>query len=282
MTALKPRMSYDEDGTALVKYNAYDDLLAAIPRLDIVKLNSESNTESITLNSPGVLSSEYYIGFIFPETRYVDGIFISVIDALPSINFTLEYSQNTTNFFDGDWYTATTITPSVNTKPNYANSDPVISVIEAKAIRLVNRSGSSNLAKIKNIHIYGSKIETSQRLEFWHPTLDEPLDRNYLNGTAIVGSSFLKSFRIKNMSPSLKASNIQLQIEALTDTFPANKLEYTLSYQTTSSPGYYISIPEIAANDVSDIVYLNRTTPENAILGYWSVRVFAECIDGWL
>lgn len=281
-----PRMSYDKDGSVLVKYNNIDDEVITIPALSVTKLNSEDNTESFIINTQPS-ASEFYLGILFPEERSVDGIFISAVTPAAGaadqfMDIHVEYSTNTTNFIDGTWTTAFEGLPfALKTKTNYRSSIINLTIASAIAIRVVDRANSGNTGRIKNLHLYGSILDDSPRLAFWHPTDDLPLPGAWLDfGNVKQTTSVTKTFRIKNLSTSETATNIRLSTEALTDTLPTNVGQHTLSYNGGNFDSA-VFIPSLAPEQISQAVNYKRATLSNAVISTWSVRVLADIIGGW-
>lgn len=284
-----PRMSYDKDGSVVVLYNNVDDEVVTTTELQQAKLNSEDNAQSLTINTQPT-ASEFYLGILFPEERTIDGIFISAVPPVVGaadqfMEIDVEYSTDTTNFLDGTWTVAYESLPfAIKTKTNYRSAIVPLSIESAIAIRIVDRANSGNTGKIKTLHLYGSIINDSDRIAFWHPTLDEPLPGAWLDfGNVKQGTILQKQFRIKNLSLSEQANNIRINVEALTDTLPTNVIQHTLAY-----PGYdagsfdtFTVIDELEPDTISNIVTLKRSTFTNAIVSTWSVRLFAEVIGGW-
>ena len=284
-----PRMSYDKDGSVLARYNNVDDEIVIISSLVKSKLNSEDNIGALTIN-PQPTASEFYLGVIFPEERSIDGIFVSAIAPINGapdqfMDIDVEYSTDTTNFIDGTWTVAYADLPfALKPKTDYRSSINNLSIASAVGIRIIDRANSGNTGQIKNLHLYGSIINDSNRLAFWHPEDDVPLSGAWLDfGNHKQATYTSKLFRLKNLSPSDTANTIRLSTQALTDTLPTNVSQYTLSYPDYDAGAFndYIEISTLEPQEISDVIEYKRATLSNAIISTWSVRLFADVIDGW-
>lgn len=289
-----PRMSYDKDGSAVVKYNTITDEVTTVPTLNVTKLNSEDNLAALTINTEPT-SEEFYLGIMFPEERSIDGIFVCGV--LPVVgapdqfmDIDVEYSTNTTTFLDGTWTSVVTELPfATKTKTAYRSTIAPLSIPSAIAIRIIDRANSGNTGQIKNLHLYGSIINDSDRLAFWHPVDDIPLPGAFLDyGNAKQSTYVTKEFRLKNLSTVATATDIRISTQALTDTVPTNVSQHKLSYTditndpTTQPYADFIIIDSLDPGEITEKIQYKRETLSNAIVSTWSVRLFADVIGGWI
>lgn len=281
-----PRMSYDKDGSVIVKYNNIDDQVVTISALESAKLNSEDNVQAFTINSQPT-ASEFYLGVLFPESRSINGIFVCAVESLPGeddqfMSGYVEYSSDTTNMIDGTWTQAVPIVFATKTKTAYRSGIYTLGITSATGIRLRDTANSGNTGRIKNLHIYGSIVNPSTRIAFWHPTSNEPLPGEWLDfGSTLRGNVKTRDIRLKNLSTIETATDIRLSAEALTDAAPSNVPQYKFSYDNGVTYDTSIIIPSLAPEQISDIIKVKKTTDLNAALSVWSVRLYAEVIGTW-
>jgi hypothetical protein len=130
--------------------------------------------------------------------------------------------------------------------------------------------------------IYGEPApgQNPNRLELWHPTLDEKLPPAFFDwGDVPRSSSADRSFRVKNLSAVQTARSTRVAMEILTDSpAPSVVAQHTLSFGGGSFVPQ-VNIGDLAPGAISPAVTLRRVTPSNAVLSLWSFRVFAESTD---
>lgn len=289
-----PRMSYDKDGSVVVKYNSVDDEVVTVPTLNVTKLNSEDNLAALTINTQPA-AEEFYLGIMFPENRSINGIFVCgvlpVVGAADQfMDIDVEYSTDTTTFLDGTWTSAATgITFATKTKTAYRSGIISLSIPSAIAIRIIDRANSGNTGQIKNLHLYGSILNDSDRLAFWHPVDDVPLPGSWFDYGNVKQSTYaIKEFRLKNLSTVATATDIRISTQALTDTVPTNVSQHKIEYTdpdndpTTQPYADFVIIDSLAPGELTEKIKYKRQTLSNAIVSTWSVRLFADVIGGWI
>jgi hypothetical protein len=151
-----------------------------------------------------------------------------------------------------------------------------------KAIRYTQRFGGSSGAsgRTKIVHLYGELAPgvTLQRLEIWHPTLDQRLGRADFDwGDVPRNSTATRQFRIKNMHGSLTANSVRAAMSIATDTTPSVVGQMAISKDGTTWGAQQTLSSPLGPGAISPILYHRRTTPSNAILSLWDYRVFADC-----
>lgn len=276
------RMAIDRDGTQIVHVQENNTMY------------SGSTTELRNLNDEGDggTLSDYngYTVLIFPELRDIDGLFIMWAQNQfgPSLGGGVSVSVNTTNGFDGTWTSlgVTPINASNNpTKPAYRTQISSTTVLAVRAVRIKWNSssyGGSYYSSLYSFHVYGEPApgQNPNRLELWHPTLDQKLPPAYLDwGDVPRSSSADKTFRVKNLSSQQTANSVRIAMEILTDSSsPSVVAQHTISY----GGGAFlpqVNIGSLAPGAISGVTTLRRVTPSNAVLSLWSFRVFAESTD---
>lgn len=128
------------------------------------------------------------------------------------------------------------------------------------------------------VHLFGKPTagELPDRLEVWHPTLNQrigPADLDW--GNAARSSSADKTFRVKNLSATYTANTITVGMEATTDPSPTMTGQHTISNDGTN---FFSSrtITSLAPGAISAVHTLRRVTPSNAQLSTWALRMYAR------
>jgi hypothetical protein len=217
--------------------------------------------------------------FIFPELRDIDGLYFQWAIAQFAASFNgVQVSTNTTNGIDGTWSSLGT-TGLVNggqTKPDFRTKIASATVLAVRAIRLSLGTWQSNTTTwLYSAHIYGEPApgQNTNRLELWHPTMDEKLPPAYLDSSAD------RAFRVKNLSSAQTAKSVRVAMEILTDSAaPSVVAQHTLSFGGGSFVAQ-VNVGDLAPGAISPPVTLRRVTPSDAVLSLWNFRVFAESTD---
>jgi hypothetical protein len=260
-------MAYDRDGTQGYTIDAAN-VIAQMTSTQIANLNDESGATGAPF-AP-------YVVLYFPERRdlvawWIDTSAVFLVAAL-------EVSTNTTNGLDGTW---TQVGPNVpvpshpSVAPYYRDGIISATSLGIKALR-IKLAGA--LGGFSTLHLYGnpSAGQNPNRLAIWHPTTDTHVTGPYFDwGDVPRSSSQDRTFRVKNLSPTLNAVGIGLGLEALTDTAPSVPGQHTLSTDGTTFTAT-ISISDLAPGGISPVLTMRRVTPTNATLGTWAGRLFAQ------
>jgi hypothetical protein len=271
------RMAYDRDGTQVYKIDGVNNI-SALTTATLAAMNDESAGQAFTW------TGQNYMVFIFPELRDLDAFFIQSASVAPYTSVTsipLSVSTDTTNGIDGTWASIGTasVSPTSLVKPAYRTGIVSSSSLAIRALKLnVNASGTNVMWAAQAIHLFGEPApgENPNRLELWHPTLDERVPPAYFDwGNVPRSSSADRPFRVKNNSSSQTAQSIRVAMEALTDTTPSVPAQHTLSYNGGSFLPQ-VNIGDLAPGAISGPVTMRRITPSDATLSLWSFRVFAE------
>ncbi len=278
------RMAWDVDGTQLFGRDN-----GGSPYSISAGDKTDLNSETPDAGYPGNLFVKRTLILIFPEARDLDGYYLQghSSGAGGPTSGPLEVSTNSTNGIDGTWtqlkgvssdggaFSYTGIEKTFARTAIEANT-----VLGIKALRFSAYGGNSrNVFGL--IHLYGEPAPgvNLQRLEIWHPTLDQRLGEADLDwGDVPRNSSATRTFRIKNMHPTLTANSVRAAMSILTDTAPSVVGQAALSkdggltwaaQQTLSSP--------LGPGAISSVLQIRRTTPANATLSVWWHRLFADC-----
>lgn len=149
----------------------------------------------------------------------------------------------------------------------------------------VQEWGPFTVAQIAT-HIYGEVDSVDEdRLAMWRPDLDVEAPTDWFNwGDTPLSSSADKSFRIKNMSGDLTATDISLHTSASfvngTAGFAAPSTMFVYSNDNRVTWHTDLTIAALSPGATSGTLWIRRTVPADAPLSNWSPRVIAE-VDTW-
>lgn len=266
------RIAYDEDGTRGV-YIDPSSVITDLTSADLVKLNNEDNSDGVAIGD----NSSHSIALLFPCLMDIDACF-AAIDFGTRVS-SIKTSVDTTNGVDGTW-----VTQSVGSALSGVGLKPVMrqEIVSGtwggiRGVRFYGVSSGTTRA-LSTVHLYGEPTagQTLDRLVLWHPTLNQRVGAAYFDwGDTPRGSSADKTFRVKNLSPTLTATAPRISLETLTDGSPS-----VPGYHTLSKGAGFASqqnLANIAPGGISaETCTLRRTTPTNAQLGLWDLRIQAE------
>jgi hypothetical protein len=264
-----PRMPYDRDGTIGFSFLTNLTSIVTLTNADLISMNDENIATSGSLSG----SSSRWVCLIFPELR--DIVALTITNASSGSNGinNVEVSSNSTNGIDGTWTSLTTnFSDAAATGPAYRTDFRSHVATGIKAIRALNSvSGAALNCRVGTFHIYGTKSAVSDRLEFWHPTLDQSLDW----GDVARSTTTTRTVRLKNLSGSLTAGTITVGMEALYDASPSMISQHTFDYNGGGF-GATATIPSLGPGQVSGIITIQQNISSTAALSVWEQRVYAN------
>lgn len=278
-----PRIAYDRDGTAIFVLDPT--LTTATAQANSV--NQALNDEDTSGTSYLRLNQSQYALFLFPQPMNLTHWAIwnqTTINHQSGINrfeIPAAVSTNSTNGIDGTWTAITTPEPLNTNKATMRTNITSISANGVVALRFQRDtySGTNSGFDFYAIHLYGKPAATSDRLEFWHPTLDQPLSDTpaYFDyGDVARGSGAItKDFRIKNLSTSLTANTITVGCEARTDASPTYVSQTEFRYNGGSFAAT-TSLNTLAPSTISQTFSVRLTTTGSSALSLWSQRYYAS------
>lgn len=271
-----PKMPYDRDGTVGLSYLTNLTGLATLTNADMIGMNDEN----ISTNGNLTGSSSRWVCLVFPELR--DIVALTIVNASNGSNGVnnVEVSSNTSNGIDGTWTSLTAnFSDAAATATAYRTDIRSHSSLGVKAIRALNStSGASTNCRVGTFHVYGTKSAVSDRLEFWHPTLDQSLNITpaYLDwGDVARGSSGSRTFRLKNLSATLTANTITVGMEALYDTSPTMVSQHTFDYNGGGF-GTTATIGSLTPGQISSTITIQQNVSATATLSVWEQRIYAS------
>lgn len=206
---------------------------------------------------------------IFPFKVDIAGICLQMYGGGSDI----ETSEDTTNGFDGSWLARGAVAKNDWYDDTYArNSVAAVSWTGITAFRWYITAAQQQFGAI---HLFGapSAGQSLDRLELWHPTLDQVLGPAALDwGNAPRGSSETRQFRVKNLGAKT-ANSVTVSAEALSDATPSFRDQFTFS--TGGAFAASQAVGDLAPGAVSGAISVKRTTPMDAALALWWARVAA-------
>lgn len=275
-----PRFEYDRDGTRI--YQIIGTTVTEVTGSPPTSMNDENSGSNWRPIAGG-----FSVLFVFPELRDITHMFMDTWSAGNTSK--VEWSNDSTTGLDGTWNTAAAAFPVSGTnltETRYRVDIQTMTGLTGIKMLRITAPGGSNA--FNTIHMYGkaSAGQNLNRLRFWHPTLDAPLDDYpaWLDwGNVAQNSSDTRQFRVKNDSPSLTAGGVKVFMQALSESNPTQVSQHTLSSDNVTfvpsvSPG--LALGNLNAQAISGILYLKRSTPTNAQLSLWRQRLVSTA-DTW-
>ena len=265
------RMSLDKDGTQM--FSIIGGVPAQLSAANVISVNDE------TAGGPQLWgqSGSGYFFILFPEKRDVTAYFMQ--STYNTDNMTAaQVSTDTTNGVNGTWTSIATRAFNPTMTPNYRTQ--LTSITGAGGIvgmRFLVSSGAPSGGFFVSAHVYGTITagQNPDRLALWHPTLDAQVGAAYFDwGDAQRGSTADRTFRVKNLSPTLSANAVTCSTDALTDTSPTVVSQHTLSADATTFAAT-ASAGTLAPGTISGVMTLRRTISNTATLSLWALRVNA-------
>lgn len=290
------RMAYDRDGTVGFWFRSSDNVVRQISDADMQEMNDEDSTSFAPMPSGEVTyySTDVYVGLLFPEHRNLVGHWLYLRNGAESFVNTLQVSPDTTNGFDGTWSNVDTRTGAAYTgqsvgvvgapSPAYRTGQRPLSSTSVKSVRWKMRAGGGGAygdePEVAQFHVYGTPTNNTTRLEFWHPTLDQPLSQTpgHLDfGDRPRGSSDFREFRVKNRSTSMAANAVTVGMEALTDsTAPTFVSQHTFRFPPSAAGAATVTIPSLGPGEVSALIRLQQDLSASAAMSAWAQRIYAS------
>lgn len=212
------RFMYDIDGTYVSRTPTNGGTFTA---LDATLLNDEDGDYTDFWGYRGY-NVWVDVAFAFPEPRDVYGYYIRW-GGTNNTNNRIFTSTDTIDGSDGTWTDVQQWTqPVAGTyganggaqalDPYYRTAIQTTNLIGVKGIRF--RFWETNdyyFGRLWNVHLYGqtSTAESTDRLEFWDPSLSQQASRNLFNfGDVAQGTINTRQFRLKNLSATKTATGV--------------------------------------------------------------------------
>ena len=261
------RMSYDTDGASLFYWSSAT-AIYNFTESQMRNANSENNDVAYSVNHS---SGQSMIGLVFPELRYIYGYFIN-IGFIPT---SAEYSINTTTGLDGTWFSVdqTSFTVSSKILSEYRIDINTLTMNSGNPVKAIRFVGQSTNPLIKAFHIYGKKANASDRIVFWHPTLNQEVSPSYFDfGDINRNTESIKQFRLKNASTNRSANNIILTIDTTNILTPDIADQFLLSSDNVQYTESLI-LDFLQYNGISNIFYIKKQPVLESAYGPYTLRI---------
>lgn len=249
------RFAYDTDGSvSLMSSNG-----SPYTAIDASVLNDEA-TDALTVFSYREQGNKT-IAFGFPEPRDLAGFFVwATVTGISTYRYST--STDTTDGSNGTWSTEASFSPQTAVYPQSRNAITTAAAAGITGIRFRFATGGDyQQLSLGAIHLYGLTAPnlSTDRLEFWDPTLDQQIDKAAFDfGDIAQGEVATKQFRIKNLSATKTADTVTISANnsAGGETLLASGL--TFSSDGTSFAAS-LNIASIAPGATTPVLYVRRT-----------------------
>lgn len=279
-----PRLAYHADGTRVWHYsNNTAGVLTEVTATVIGQLNAEDTSLSrITLASnttTGITTG--FLLFQFLEPMDIQGLLM--LGNTDNRAFAVAYSNDTTNGIDGTWTSDGSVgLTNLPVRPTYRNSPTGKSGTGWKFMRLTmsdttNGTAHTYSTNVGKIYLFGKATGGTNRLEIWDATLDQRAAPDLLEwGDRPRNTVQIKSFRIKNMSATMKAVAVRAAMQILTDSAVVGVVgQHALSQDGGTSWAIQQTIGDLAPGAISGEIKIRQTLDPGAELWLWAFVVYA-------
>lgn len=278
------RLAYDTDGTQVI--------VIAPGQTSSYEMSAEGkyqcNDESLGVyrgNAGGWGESVYpqgYVAMVFERLMDIRGGFHSASGYTCAGAQSWQWSADTNNGIDGTWAGFSGIPsygPAGNFNPapltpEYRTNIGVLNLNGVRGIKFWCATGYNYGWSIQAWHMYGtvSAGQNTDRLEIWHPTLDQRVGGAYFDwGNAARTTTEDKLFRVKNLSDTLTANTVSLFFTNQTESSPTFSGMHTLS--TGGSFSATASVGTLFPGQISSPLTLRRSVPSNGSINVWVTRL---------
>lgn len=258
------RIPYDVNGTQIYRINGH--VPALVSGSNPTKLNSEFGDNLGGPNNGPSGNLEDSAGdsinglmFLFPQTMDIAAIWVASSWGVAS--FDVYTSVDTTNGVDGTWVQRSNnhVPDGITVSPNYRNDIFAIPATGVIAVKITDVQGGSTGRFLCNVHLYGHPSASSDRLEFWHPTLNQPLYSTpaFLDWAEVARGTVTpptKDVRIKNLASLLTANSIVVSYETLTDNTDQFENAHALSTDAGATYAPTVNIGALSPGSISGLI----------------------------
>lgn len=293
------RIPYDNDGTVVAVGEITSGVVAYPSGSSVIYINGMNNIGgSYATNgvawTPGDTTSRSRVWLFFPEQREVTGFFLawSALQngaegntfgfnaAMMGAGFSIEGSNDTTNGIDGTWETAS-LPGGANSWTDVYSWRPGIKAVSftggKRTIRFTSATfiTSASTRRIAQLHLYGEKVagQTPDDIIFIDHDTTPGVEYSSVEdfGDRPLGTTVVRQFRVKNVSPSLTANAINLQCNDADFAISTDGVVWVVT----------INIASLAAGAESATMFIRNTTPApGAPLGPRFARIVA-IVGSW-
>ena len=273
------RLAYDRDGTlGYARWGTEDPAVLGTPltQAELAQMNDEAPA-----TGPSLASTRHAVYvLIFPSLRDISHIH-AAIEHNSYVNFF--WSPDTTNGVDGTWNPVAVTTLQASTRTQMRTQFTATpAILGAKGLRYIIQGGALQSARTYALHLYGKPTILGDRLEFWHPTLNQPLRDTPAAldwGNRPRGTIETKQVRVRNCSSTLTANGVVVGMEVLTDASPSLLSQHQFSYNGGAF-GATAALGSLAPETISEIVTIRQDLLATAATSLWDQRIVADA-SGW-
>lgn len=207
-----------------------------------------------------------FFGLVFERPMDIDFFSISGITASFSAGWSTDmwYSEDTHDGQNGTWVsTGTSYSPVRQHDPEPIRDRAPVTIRNAIGVRWFNPSpGAVEQHRVGVVHLWGRPSSTIQSLRLWHPTENRGLRADeFWPGNVHLKSGHLVYFRVKNVSASDVANDIDLSFQNPNDEHPGVFEGYTMRSLESDTYSQEMNIGTLNAGEISDVYVIRILTP---------------------
>jgi hypothetical protein len=278
------RAVLEKDGCTMVAWSSYTNPIT-FSETDLGNVNGHGTGKNCGWTGGSIIT----VSCAFPEARDFKGLYVSIAGSNAPGTLNVFTSTDTTNGMDGTWVSAGShANPGqVALQPYYRGAIQPFNVPGCKGVRVTATTGGYDFQggpTLYGFHVYADLLgaTVSNRVQLWHPTLDQPLAANDLNwGDTPRGSSADKTFRVKNCSATKTANSIVLKLwnpSSATWTTPPELLMVLSSDGTNFAATQ--SVGSLSPGSISSVFTVRRIVPDAYAVGPWQPSVWPD-VTSW-
>lgn len=263
------RMATDGDGTVGYEIDTMGAAMIDLSPSDMAILNDESEN----FIEPQARETGYFRGYLFPEPREFDGVFLATVSGYAT-NYTLcATSTNTTNGIDGTWVTQIADPTDWTTVGiNFRNEIESAAASSAVGLRVSCNQQAFGRRRQAAFHTYGtiSPGETPDRILFLDPlNADAEFTKVLDYGDVPRGQTQQRTIKIKNNSASYTINTLQMTAE---DLYLNAGGFYTFSLDDVTYQATLNSIGNLGPG-ATKLIYVKQSIPDAELLGIQTGRI---------
>lgn len=283
------QIAYDADGTVVVGGIQVTGTMLEPTAANITELNDEDNVD-IAAFSVGIPNqeganntSQWYLSFIWPELREIDGCFVATNGRDSTKADFFEESGDSTNGISGTFNVVSATDMDFDNVYPDPHRDNIRSFAESNVrvwrIGMQMDTDAGGGSKMKAVHIYGeiSPGETPDRLLYIDEItgLEFSLPIDY--GNVPRGSARDRELRLKNNSGSLTANTLQITAEAL---YLNSGSWYTFDVAGGGFVSTNSDITSLGSGASSGLITIRQIVPDSELVGPHTARAFVN-VASW-
>lgn len=159
-----------------------------------------------------------------------------------------------------------------------------VNAIQITAAQAYNSSTSTLSEFIYALHLYGvpSAGAIADHLAIWDPTLDQEVGGAYFDfGDVVDTGVYTKDFRVKNMSTTKTATNVQASFESLSGSdMSVDGLDISADGGVTYTTS--LTIGDLAPSQISSVLTVRRSVSAAHASGVNAGRMKIDAIGLWV